>query len=431
MKQLVELAAAPQTGELEEDVVHILADFLPAGEQPIVGVEAGGAGVVVAGAQMHIVAQFSAFAADHQQHLGVGLVPHDPIDHVGAGLLEPVGQGDIRLLVKPRPQFDHHGHLLAGAGGVDQGIHHGGVRSGAVEGLLDGQHLWIGGGLAQEVDHRYEGLEGVVQQQVAFGDGLEDVSRPGQPRRQARREGGELEVGAVDEVGEGHEAVEIHRPVVHEEVVELEFELRQQEVCDLGGAVVGHLQADLVTVTARRQLPLDGPQQIFHLLLVHEQVRVAGHPELIAPLDLHPGEEVIHMGVDDGGEKHKVVGTAVALPGQPDEPRQGPGRLHNGHAAVAAEGVLPLERDDEVEALVQNARKRVRRIEPQRTEHRGQLILEVVAYPIGLLAVPVAPFDETDLLLLQGREEHLIEHPVLLGHQGVGLAADLSERLGR
>jgi hypothetical protein len=50
-----------------------------------------------------------------------------------------------------------------------------GVGAGAIDGLLDRQHVRVFGRLADEVDHRLEGLEGVVQQQVAGADRLEQV----------------------------------------------------------------------------------------------------------------------------------------------------------------------------------------------------------------------------------------------------------------
>ncbi len=72
--------------------------------------------MVVAGAQVHVVAQAPALAARHQQHLGVGLVPHHPVHHMGAGLLQAGGEADIGLLVETCPQLDHHGDLLARQG---------------------------------------------------------------------------------------------------------------------------------------------------------------------------------------------------------------------------------------------------------------------------------------------------------------------------
>ena len=57
----------------------------------------------------------------------------------------------------------------------DQRVHQRRVVPGAVQGLLDGQHLRIGGRLAQEIHHRREALERVVQQHVLLADHREQV----------------------------------------------------------------------------------------------------------------------------------------------------------------------------------------------------------------------------------------------------------------
>ena len=52
-----EVRRAPEAGEFEEHLVHVLADVLVASEQAEVGVQTRGARVVVAGAKVHVVAQ--------------------------------------------------------------------------------------------------------------------------------------------------------------------------------------------------------------------------------------------------------------------------------------------------------------------------------------------------------------------------------------
>ena len=92
-----------------------------------------------------------------------------------AGLLERLGQRDVRLFVEAGPELDAYRDFLAGAGRRDERVHERRLRPGAVQRLLDGQHVGVGGGLADEVDHRGERLEGVVQKDVAGRDRLEDA----------------------------------------------------------------------------------------------------------------------------------------------------------------------------------------------------------------------------------------------------------------
>jgi hypothetical protein len=73
----------------------------------------------------------------------------------------------------------------------------------------------------------------------------------------------------------------------------------------------------------------------------------------------------------------------------------------------------------------------VRRIEPDRRQHRQQLVLEVVAQPGVLLRRPLAAAHEADLLLLQRRDQHLVEHAVLLLDQRMRARVDRAQQLGR
>src|SRR5579863_1975981 len=52
-------------------------------------------------------------------------------------------------------------------------------ESGAVEGLLDGQHLGIRSRLAQEIQHRREGFVGMAQQHVPLAQHVADVLAAG------------------------------------------------------------------------------------------------------------------------------------------------------------------------------------------------------------------------------------------------------------
>src|SRR5207248_186296 len=110
--------------------------------------------------------------------------------------------------------------------------------------------------------------------------------------------------------------------------------------------------------------------------------------ELVAADDVHAGEELAHMGMQDRGEEDEgVLGAGMRLR-QPDEARQRARRLHDRGARAAAEGVAPLELDGEVQALVQHPRERMRRVEADRRKHRKQFAEEVVADPLLLRPGP-------------------------------------------
>ena len=88
----------------------------------------------------------------------------------------------------------------------------GGLIAGAVERLLDREHARVAGGLAQEVHDRSEAAVRMMQQQVALADDREQIGGADQSRRQPGREGRILEIGALRQIVDRREAVQIHRP---------------------------------------------------------------------------------------------------------------------------------------------------------------------------------------------------------------------------
>ena len=119
------------------------------------------------------------------------------------------------------------------------------------------------------------------------------------------------------------------------------------------------------------------------------------------------------------------------FPWQLDQARQCARCLHDGHATAASEGVAAFERDDKIEALVQDPRKRMRGIESEGAQDREQLVLEVVPHPGLLLGSPLGAPYEADLVAFELGDEHLIENPVLILHQPVRDLGDPFEYLVR
>ncbi len=175
----LELLLDRVAGELVEEAGEVLADLVVGGEEAEVLVEPARLRVVVAGADVAVVAEPALLLADHEGELAVRLQPDEPVDDVHAGLLELPRPADVGLLVEARLDLDEGEHLLAGLGRVDERLDDRAVARGAVEGLLDREHVGVGRGLLEEGDDaRRERLVRVVQEHVAPRDGLEDVRRP-------------------------------------------------------------------------------------------------------------------------------------------------------------------------------------------------------------------------------------------------------------
>src|SRR6185503_9597685 len=326
------------------------ANLLVRGQQAEIRIQARGARVVIAGRKVDVPAQThlavaAVLAPHHQRHLGVGLVADHAVNHVRANLFQPRGPIQVGFLVEARHQLDHHGDFLALARGIDQDFHQLGVGPGAVHGLLDGDHVRIVRGGADEVDHRQERLERMVQQHILLLQHFEHVPAI-ERRRQSRLERGKLEVRALDLVGHRAQPVEVHRAVHAVQIAFAQRELLQQEFDHALRAVIRHLQPHRVAEVAVEQLALQRGVQVLDFLFFDEQVGIARDAELVAALHVHAGEQLAHVRVQDRRQEHeRVLGIAGDRLRQADHARQRARRLHDRRARVAAEGVATVGLD--------------------------------------------------------------------------------------
>ena len=178
-------------------------------------------------------------------------------------------------------------------------------------------------------------------------------------------------------------------------------------------AVVGHFQPHFVAILPLAQLGLHSSAQIGEVFFVHRKLAVAREAELVAAFHIHAGEELVHISMQNGGKQHEAVPFAQPFR-QFHHARQNARRLHHGHAGSAAESVFAGKRHHKVERLVEQARERVRRIEPQRGEDGQQLTVEIAFNPGALLLRPLAARIEENALLAQRGNQLFVEQLILL-----------------
>ena len=405
--------------------MQVLADGLVAGEQAVVRVGAGGLRVVVAGPDVAVATQHAFLATHDHDQLGMRLVADHAVHHVRARLLEAVGELDVRRFVEARHQLDDHGHVLAVACRLDQRLDDRGIRARPVQRLLDREHRGIARRLAQEVHDRREGLERMVQQHVLLADRREQVRRADEATRDAGRERRVLEVRPVDEVAQRGEPVQVHRAAHLVEIGLSELELLEQDVDEVRRAIVRGLEAHRVAVAALRELAFDGAAQVVDLFLVDEQVAVARDAELPAALDLHALEQLADAALHDRRQvaEHERPGVALGARDLHDA-GQRPRHLQDREVGVAPERVGALELDDEVQALVLDARERARRIERERREHGFHVLLEVSFEHLVDTAWHAGALQQLDARLDQCRRQHVVEDPVLLADEAACARVD-------
>ena len=114
-----------------------------------------------------------------------------------------------------------------------------------------------------------------------------------------------------------------------------------------------------------------------------------------------------------------------------DQARQRARRLHHGDRRLAAEGVGAGQRHDEIQALVVDARKRVRRIQSDGGQERHHVADEDLVRPFLLLRVPFRGMVQGDALGLHGRQDLVVEQRVLPRHQLMDGALHVVEGLIR
>ncbi|CAM5190501.1 hypothetical protein CDEN61S_00939 [Castellaniella denitrificans] len=263
----------------------------------------------------------------------------------------------------------------------------------------------------------------MVQQVVARRDGREQFFGPLQAaverRRHARPEDRVFQVGTVDPVAQLHQPGQVDRTVDAIGVGRPEAEFALQEQFQVGRHGVRDLQAHRGAEIALREFALESLAQVGDFFLVHEQVAVARHPPLVAALDVHPREQVADEGVDQGGEQHEAVRDAGDLGGHLDHARQRARRLDDRDVPLAAEGVLAAERDDEVQALVVDARKGVRRIQADGGQQGHHVAAEDPVGPFPLQVGPARRIDQAHPVFHQLGHDLARQQAVLAVHQGV------------
>ena len=112
---------------------------------------------------------------------------------------------------------------------------------------------------------------------------------------------------------------------------------------------------------------------------------------------------------------------------QCDHTRQHPRRLHNRQACRAAKCIDTLQLNHDVQALVEDARKRVRGIQPDRRQHRQNLLFKVAPRPAIEFCAPLRAKQNRHTAFFQSRQDRVVEQRVLPRHQRLGAQRHLAD----
>ncbi len=423
-------------GKLVEQLRHILPHHRVAGEQAEIGVLARGLRIVVAGAHVAVAGEAVRLLTNDERELAVRLQPDNAVDDVYAGAFELARPRNVRILVEARLEFDEREHLLAGLCGVDERVDDRRVARRAVERLLDGEHLRVGGRLREERLHRRrERVVRVMQQNVALADRGEDVLRAARldlgdlPVRR-RHEGREFQVRPVDAAEfEEHGGVERRRQTVH--LVRRHAHLVRKQLGEERRRLIGDLQADRRSETAAQQFLLDRVEQILGVVFLHLDIFVSGDAEGARLLDDHAREQRLQMCDDQILHCDEAVADVLRLVFghvvDGNETVEIVGNLHSCEVGLA--GGRVLHEHGEIDRTAGNIGEGVRRVHRERREHWEDLLAEVAGEALLLGDRELVPAEQLDVLLGEFGQDRVDDVMRMLVLQAVRLLGDCAHLL--
>ena len=109
-----------QAGQRVENAGHFVGQLRLGREKTEIGVSAGGARMIIAGAEMHVMTKPIGIAPDDQQRFAMRLQSDDAVDDVRAGFFEAAGPLNVGGFIEASAQFDDGGDLFPRVGRFDQ-----------------------------------------------------------------------------------------------------------------------------------------------------------------------------------------------------------------------------------------------------------------------------------------------------------------------
>ena len=272
---------------------------------------------------------------------------------------------------------------LPASGRLDQRLNDRAIAASAVESLLDGDNVRIGGSLAQELQNDVEALERVVDDDVLGADCGETIAREVTDSfREAWRIGAEQEVGAVV----GNELLEIGRPqdavLDHDlltgngAVVDVEFVGNERAQVLRHRGVKGEMDRDAAAAAFQRGFVR--ADEVFSLLLEFD-AGIADEAKHTAAFDFVTGEEPIEEQANQVFERQEPNVLAVGVAGQADEPLDG--RRQRDECLHTVGVFVAMELEHHHQTHVWDEGEWMRRVDRQRREDGEHAFHEPMVEP--------------------------------------------------
>ena len=119
-------------------------------------------------------------------------------DNVDSRFRQAFRPVNVSLFIEARLQLHHYGDFLTVVGGVDHRVNDARILGHAVNVDFDRQYAGVEGGLTQQLQHVLKGVIGIVEQHVAFANGVEAVAEFIKPQMTQARHGFIDQIGLTD-----------------------------------------------------------------------------------------------------------------------------------------------------------------------------------------------------------------------------------------
>jgi hypothetical protein len=224
-------------------------------------------------------------------------------------------------------------------------------------------------------DSRVVGVVGVVEQDVAQAQLVEDVGGVGAEFEGLGRERRKLEYRALHVAVKKHQSGKVDRTLAEEDLIFVEFEVDAQPLDDLRIGTGLYLQAHRIALAAIVQFNANGFEQGARFFLLEIEVGVARDAEggmrqnLVTAVH---ADEVLRNQVLE----QQVIETAIGC-GQADEARQRAG--HGDHPQYLRAGATAFgsEQQSQAKSLIENAREGVGRVDADGGQQRVNFPLKI------------------------------------------------------
>ncbi len=358
----------------------------------------------------------------------MGLQPHHAVEDLYTGILHAARPANVRSLVEARHQLHHQRGFLGGRG-LSQRCEDGRVVAGAVEGLLHAHHRRVLRALLDEPDHRIVGVVGVVQQNIALAQLVEHIARLAAQVQRLGREWRKLQVRPLHIGIKEHEPRQVYGPLAAKDLILIELEVHPQPIHNFSVGSGLDFQPHRVALAPIVQLNPDRLQQRTRFLLFKVEVGIPGDPE--RRMSKHFVATVHAAKILRNQVLQQQIVEPIVRRGQTDEPRQcARHRHHPQHLRAGAAPFCPQQKR-QAQSLVENTRKRMRRIDRDRRQQRIDLALKVVLRKSPGLFTQLLPLEQPDALLAQLGHKLVVPAAVLCGHKTVNLRGQHRQRLVR